>query len=86
MTKTSDKNGWYNFTYYFNQKSIIKSLKSDIIIYSWYLYEVKNVIISDDNNFIDLINKNTVLKYLNLSSEESLNLNFKNEKVYRILR
>lgn len=64
----------------------MESPKPDIVIYSWYPRGVKSVIASGGSNFIGLVDENTVLKYPNLPSGESLGLDFENEKVYRILR
>lgn len=58
----------------------------DIITYAWYPRGVKSVIASGGNNYIGLVDENTVLKYPQLPPEKPPGLDFEQEKIYRILR
>jgi hypothetical protein len=60
-------------------------LEPDIMIYAGYPCGVKSVIASGGNNFISLVDENTVLKCPQLHLEEPLRLDFEKEKIYRIL-
>jgi hypothetical protein len=55
----------------------------DIITYAWYPRGVKSVIASGGNNYIGLVDENTVLKYPQLPSEKPSGLDFEQEKIYR---
>ncbi|KAL5323491.1 hypothetical protein ACEPPN_008028 [Leptodophora sp. 'Broadleaf-Isolate-01'] len=58
----------------------------DLIVHAWYPRGVKSTIASGSNSFIGLVDENTVLKYPQLPSETPPGLDFKREKIYRILR
>ncbi|OCL04049.1 kinase-like protein [Glonium stellatum] len=59
--------------------------EADIVIYAWCPRGVQNVIASGGNNFIGLVDENTVLKYPQIPSEKPPNL-IGDEKLCTALR